>query len=253
MHHRNRHQGRFPALQRAPGARGHVPQRAPPFRAPTGGCGGQLAGQGTVRVPGSSRPFVNCERVPSAMSIMPIFDKHPDEGAIVGRLLSGYGELEFGLCHCIGEAIGNIDTVLKAMFRVRSEKSRLDVADALGRAPYRALQLETPFAEAVSAIHYCRQIRNQFAHSHWYDADPTGRLGFVSLDEVASENRVVDFQNLPVKYVDVALLQGQERYFKFTSDCLSHLNFEASKKAGRLTTNPFQAPKKFRRPPLCIG
>ncbi len=37
-------------------------------------------------------------------TIMPAFDTFLQEGAIVGRLLVGYGELELELCNCVAAA-----------------------------------------------------------------------------------------------------------------------------------------------------
>jgi hypothetical protein len=39
---------------------------------------------------------------------MPVFNTFPVEGAIIGRLLVGYGDLEFDLCNCIGMAIDDL-------------------------------------------------------------------------------------------------------------------------------------------------
>ncbi len=91
------------------------------------------------------------------MTVIPVFSRYHEEGMIVGRLLAGYGELEFSLCHCVAVAMGSLDVVLKAMFRARGEKDRIDIADALGRPAYQKIHLKTQFSEAVAATHYCRQ------------------------------------------------------------------------------------------------
>jgi hypothetical protein len=39
------------------------------------------------------------------------------EGEIVGRLLTGYANLEVGLLHCVSMVLGDLDTPLKAMFK----------------------------------------------------------------------------------------------------------------------------------------
>lgn len=41
--------------------------------------------------------------------IMPVFSQFPVEGAIIGRLLAGYGDLDFDLCSCIGSATDDLD------------------------------------------------------------------------------------------------------------------------------------------------
>jgi hypothetical protein len=98
------------------------------------------------------------------MVIFPAFWSFPEEGAIIGRLLTGYAELEISLMRCIHVVRDDFDTVLKAMFRIRGEQQRLSVGDALGRHHYQALDLGVEFNAAVKPMDYCRQIRNQYAH-----------------------------------------------------------------------------------------
>ena len=69
------------------------------------------------------------------------------EGEIVGRLLTGYANLEVGLLHCVQMVLGDFDTPLKAMFRVRSERWRIEEGVKLGQRPYNALGLGTDFRE----------------------------------------------------------------------------------------------------------
>ncbi len=80
--------------------------------------------------------------------IMPAFDRYPKEAKLIGRILAGYGELEFGLCHCVGQARNDLDMVLKVMFRARGEKQRIETADAIGRSQFYILKLA---AEALGA------------------------------------------------------------------------------------------------------
>jgi hypothetical protein len=179
---------------------------------------------------------------------MPAFARFPVEGAIIGRLLSGYGDLEFDLCHCVAMAANDLDMVLKAMFRVRGETQRIDIADAIGRKPYRALNLETQFSETVAGAHHCRKIRNQFSHCNWMD-DNTGELAFVDLQEIALEHAIVDITALTAQHVTPDLLRQQEEFFGYISDCLAFLNHEAQRMAGRLTSHTFAMPPKM-APPL---
>jgi hypothetical protein len=110
-------------------------------------------------------------------TIMPAFIRFPQEATIIGRLLAGYGDLEFDLCYCVAVARDDFDMAVKSMFRPRGEKQRIDIADSIGRSKYRELKLGTRFEEAIAATHYCRRIRNQYAHCKWHD-DKTGSLGF---------------------------------------------------------------------------
>jgi hypothetical protein len=110
--------------------------------------------------------------------------------AIIGRLLSGYGDLEFDLCTCVAEAMDDLDMVLQAMFRARGESQRIDIADAIGRKPYRARNLETQFSEMVAGLHHCRKIRNQFSHCNWFD-DKSGALAFIDLESNAKKHTII--------------------------------------------------------------
>ena len=54
-----------------------------------------------------------------AMTVMPAFIKFHNEAAIIGRIVTGYGELEFSLCHCVAMARDDLDAVFKSLFRAR--------------------------------------------------------------------------------------------------------------------------------------
>src|SRR5688500_6557574 len=66
-------------------------------------------------------------------SILIAFQRYPKEAAIIGRLLAGYGDLEYELHLSLGAALGSDEAALRAMFRVRGEKQRIQIADALMR------------------------------------------------------------------------------------------------------------------------
>jgi len=167
--------------------------------------------------------------------LVPIFRKFPEEAAIVGRLVLGYGELEISLCHCISMSGVGLDAAVKAMFKVRGETGRVKAAGTHGKAAYLKLNLATEFAEAISGMHYCLSIRNQYAHRQWYD-DHSGKLAFVNMEEIAQDSLVIsDLRGLTIFHVDTALLMQQEAYFINVATCLDYLNFEGQKRAGTLT------------------
>lgn len=103
--------------------------------------------------------------------IMPAFVRCPKEAAVVGRLLAGYGELEFCLGLCLGEAVGDLSTAIKVLFRSRGEEARIKTADALVRPVYQKIGLVTPWDTARRAMNWCRLTRNLYAHCHWLDRD----------------------------------------------------------------------------------
>ena len=182
--------------------------------------------------------------------IMPVFSTFPVEGAIIGRLLAGYGDLEFDLCNCIGMAIDDMDMVLKAMFRARGEHQRILIADAIGRKPYRAFSLETQFSETIAGMQHCRKIRNEFAHCNFFD-DNSGSLAYLNLETNAKSNAVVrSIRTFTVHHLTAPFLQQKEEYFGYISDCLAFLNHEAQRLAGRAASNAFAMPPKMSPPPL---
>jgi hypothetical protein len=175
--------------------------------------------------------------------LMPVFRNYPAEAQIIGRLLTGYGELEFEVAQCLAVVIG-ADSAFRAMFRLRSEKQRLDVADAIMRPRYRDLALEAEYADAYAAVDRCRQIRNQYAHCHW--SGDFGRLQFTNLERVVEKkNNELMFGFTPV---DFPLLQEQEAYFSYSLECLWFLYAEARLRAvppEQRGPNPHPKPKRI--------
>lgn len=183
-------------------------------------------------------------------SMLPAFDTFPAEGAIIGRLLAGYADLEIGLMNCVSVVRADFDTVLKVMFRDRGESRRINIGDAFGRQAYTELGLETDFAMAVSDMRYCLKARNAYAHSTWYD-DASGKLAFVDLEELAELNsKVTDLKSATVHHVDEAQLKALERFFVHTDALIAYVNYEGRFLAGTLTTRIFPKPPPITRPPL---
>jgi hypothetical protein len=175
-----------------------------------------------------------------------------DEADIIGRLLAGYTTLEVGLMNCVQVVRDDFDAVLKAMFRLRGETSRIQIADVLGRHFYHDRGLGTVFEMGVGAVKYCLKIRNQYAHCVWYD-DKSGKLAFVNLEEIAEGNtRLKDLGSLTVLHVDVPLLMAQEQYFVYADELVAWTNHEGRFKDGKINTNALQKPPQPRRPDLNI-
>jgi hypothetical protein len=59
------------------------------------------------------------------------FVERPAEAAIIGRILAGYGEIEFFVYECLLAVLGYANIAARVMFRLRSESHRLEAADAL--------------------------------------------------------------------------------------------------------------------------
>jgi hypothetical protein len=186
------------------------------------------------------------------VTIMPAFKDFPEEGKLIGRLLAGYGELELVLCGCVAEARNDFNAVFKAMFRPRGETQRIDIADALGRELFQTAKLGTPFEQAVANTHYCRRIRNQYAHCYW-TANFGRCLGFAELEGLAKQNGAVAANMMlgQAKDIDLPTLEAQEAFFVFVNNCLVYLLHEYRVRAGSRTKNPFASPKIIPQPPFC--
>lgn len=138
------------------------------------------------------------------------------------------------------------------MFRVRGETNRIKIADGLGRSGYRSLGLEADFADAILAMKFCVSIRNQLAHSVFWD-DNSGKLAIAALEDAAELDQALnDFSALPVAHVDVPLLTAQEHYFCYTSDVLTWLNYQGRFVAGKLKQPYGRQPTKVQKPPKCL-
>ena len=84
--------------------------------------------------------------------LMPAFHRFSKEAALIGRIIVGFGELEFILAQCVGTALQNEEMALRVIFRLGGTSARLDTADALTREHYRAVKLEAEFAETLAAV-----------------------------------------------------------------------------------------------------
>jgi hypothetical protein len=176
--------------------------------------------------------------------------KFADEGTVIGRLLTGYADLELDLFHCVHVATGDFDGAMRAMFGTRGETRRINEGVKLGRPVYQALALETEFDDAVTATRQCLRIRNQYAHHTFWD-DNSGQLAIGALEEVAKQPTPVrDLHSVKVEHVDVPLLQSQERYFAYADGLLAWVNFEGRARAANVRSNPVPMPVRVVTPRL---
>jgi hypothetical protein len=199
------------------------------------------------------------------MILLP-FKNFPAEAEIIGRLLAGYGELEAGLVTCVQAPSGNFDSVFKAIFQHRQLTERINKAEHLGSAIFKAMNLGNDFDEAIASMRHCRTVRNQYIHSAWWlDPDPqrlghtkmdvedffkNRRLAYTDLEDLAKQNVVIPhLHSIPPKHVDLQLLQDQDRFFTYTSDLLSYLTSESQTRAGRPATRRVSRPRQISPPP----
>jgi hypothetical protein len=182
---------------------------------------------------------------------MAIHATFPKEMAVVGRLLVAYGELEVDLMNCVQVARKfDLNATLKAMFRVRGETSRVDIADGLGRAVYVAAGLAAEFDAMIAALRHCLRIRNKYAHAYWHDPDQGKHLCYVSLEELAKEpDTVLDLKVLRFFYLDEGLLLQQEAFFNCTTELIRYVNLEGQYRVGSIKQQIFALPNVVAPPP----
>jgi hypothetical protein len=152
----------------------------------------------------------------TTMSLNPAFDAFKDEAALIGRMVTSFGELELTYSMIAGTALQNQTLALRAIYRGRSTGGRIDLADVLIRNSVSKTNLVTDYQEVILAMRHCLKIRNNYAHSHWSVAHDG--LFFANLEQAASrsEGFAIDDQ----RHVDLKILTEQEAYFDYTRSLL---------------------------------
>jgi hypothetical protein len=158
------------------------------------------------------------------MSLMPCFQptQASTEGALLGRLLAGYGELELTMCACLIAVEGIFDTPIRSIFGSRGAEKRIKCARRLLLPEYSKANLQDELEQALDDMELCRQIRNQYSHCHWYWTQEEG-LCFVNLEELATSERQI-LELMENRHpVDTALLSAQEAFFNYVKESFTHL------------------------------
>lgn len=158
------------------------------------------------------------------------FDQHKREGDIVGRLVVEYGELEWDLCLLVGVAIDDLDAAIKVMYRARGEAQRIALGDALARK-HMPLPLQQVYSMTLARLRDCTRIRNRYAHTH-FTTTADGRLGFLDIEALASENGVADPARLPMFGLTTDLIEDEARLFVQVAQNLRYLNWEVQAARG---------------------
>jgi hypothetical protein len=143
------------------------------------------------------------------MRLMPAFHRRRKDAGAVGRLITGYGELELGLAKCVGVALAfkrnpppsgteryihrirYENFAIKMIFRIQGNKKRIDSAGKIMRKSFAGTGMISEFDETLNAMRACLRIRNLFAHCTWTQSKKRG-LFFINLEEVARLPRKLD-------------------------------------------------------------
>lgn len=190
-------------------------------------------------------------RLMARKTILSSFVRHPEEAAVIGRLIAGYGELEFDLAYCVRWIIDDEDAAFKVMFRAPGEMQRILMADALARTRMPVGKARTTFEQVIAGMHHCRKIRNQYAHCHWHEhAD--GTLCFINLEEIAAQHDAVVISSVTQRVLTLDLLREQESFFVNVHDRVVWLISEAQVWAGIQTSNPYGLVREAKLPAMSL-
>jgi hypothetical protein len=158
------------------------------------------------------------------MSLMPCFtaEQAPVEGVIVGHLMTGYGELELVMCKCLIAVEGMIDLPIKQLFNIRGAESRIKAARKVMMSDYAKAGLDAYLAKILDDMEWCRKIRNQYAHCHWYWTLKEG-LCFVDLEAIAKQPRLIMNLLTEKKQLTFELLKEQHEFFFYVKQSFEHV------------------------------
>ena len=179
---------------------------------------------------------------------MPAFASFPQEGALIGSLVVGYGELEIDLALLVRWVIDDEDYAFRTLYGQRGESARITAAQTLTFTALRSHKHKNSFLEIIDALKFCLKIRNQYANSNWVNA-PTG-LHFTNVENVCQQPGKAKIGDLSLTAVHLNKLQRQERYFVYTQQLIEWLVFEFQLEHRAISTLPSQAPAKVSRPNL---
>jgi hypothetical protein len=108
--------------------------------------------------------------------------------------------------------------------------------------------LAAPYQAALCDMDWCREIRNQYAHCHWYYTSHEG-LCFLNLENSAKKSHPIIDVTDGRQRLDAELLIKLEAYFKYVQKCFWYLESAYAKWAGGRSSIPDgPLPPKLDRP-----
>jgi hypothetical protein len=193
------------------------------------------------------------------MLLLPAFHKRKKNAASIGRLVAGYGEIEFLLAWCVGTALA-CQTPSEAgmskgehrahyehegiaqLYVKRGESARIDFAkQAMGPVITR-YHLDDVFHDAVMLVQLCLKIRNLFSHCNWDQSSKRG-LFFVSLEDSAKQHPPL---HLRTRHAGTKSLDIAEGYFTLAISLLNFIS-QAMAVRGQVAIGPeFATPKRVK-------
>jgi len=192
------------------------------------------------------------------MPLMPAFRRRRKASAIVGRLLAGYGELEFLLAFCcVGPALasrrrplpghtraihrGRYENIaIKRIFRIRGGTDRINAAKKLIYKSFLEAGMKAEYDHTMGAMSDCLRIRNLFTHCHWGQSRKRG-LFFVDLEDAAHKPGKL---KITFRHADAKTLATLEDYFWHTFQWLDYLGKAYAIKTGLMLGPASSKPTK---------
>lgn len=133
-------------------------------------------------------------------------------------MVIGYGEIELLFGICAGLALEHRNVVLMAFHKVSTAGARIEIGDALAADAIRKLGLQNEYGEALGALRFCSQIRNQFAHCQFGLSEKDTIMFAKAEDSIGINGFSPNWRGLTL-----TLLKEQEAYFVYTRAALLHL------------------------------
>lgn len=155
------------------------------------------------------------------------------------------------MCVCVCNAMGSdLDSALRLVFGKRGAELSIERSFASIKTEYAKANLLAPLSETLGDMDWCRQIRNQYAHTHWYYTKHEG-LCFVDLETLVKRSSPIQKVTARRHSISLPLLEDQENYFGYIKQCFWNLQFEYLKWARRpIPIPPVARPSKIARPHL---
>lgn len=172
--------------------------------------------------------------------INPAFHRYPAEAAIIGRLVVGFGELEYAIADLVGVITQDKMVSLKVIYTLRVTSARIDIAEIVLKRAYEQARAVEAFTETFAAVRHCLKIRNMYAHCNWGDDATGGRDGGLFYTNLQAAIDQPDGYPLPWRHVDVPLLELQENYFTYALELIRHLGGLARRPGFPLWPSPLK-------------
>jgi hypothetical protein len=171
------------------------------------------------------------------MLLLPAFHKRKKNAASVGRLVAGYGEIEFLLAWCAGTALACQTPIrlgtskgehrakyehegIAQLYTQRGESARIDFAKNAMRPVIVTHNLVNAFHDAMMLVQLCLRIRNLFSHCNWDQSSKRG-LFFVSLEDAAKQHPPL---RLRTRHAGTKALEIAEEYFTSAITILNYIS-----------------------------